>query len=231
MNDIKRNQRKNKEKRHVGIVGGSFDPITIGHIELAKFVLSSEIGIDEIWLMPCDSHVQKDIKTPNGHRLNMCQISIRDENNPINVSDYEFQHEILGGTCNLLNHISNNKCLFDYEFYFVIGMDNANNFHKWINYKELLEKAKFIVVPRKGFSRNANVDWYFKPPHIFLDKPNNIPNISSTEVRDEIRMLNELENSNDTYDQEAYDMLETCLLKSVGFNVLEYIKEQKIYHE
>jgi len=215
-------------KRKVGIIGGAFDPVTIGHVDLAKFVLNSEVGIDEIWLQPCHSHACKNIQTSTEHRLNMCHHASRDENQII-VSYYEYCYEIGGGTLNFLNHISNNPDYLGYEFYFVIGMDNANEFHKWIKYDELLQKAKFIVVPRKGCDRQVNVNWYLNSPHIFLDKPNDIPNISSTQIREEIRILKELEDSSDIYDNEAYAMLETSLIDNIGSDVLDYIRQNKIY--
>ena len=66
----------------------------------------------------------------------------------------------------------------------IIGLDNANTFDKWVNYQDLERLAQFVVVPRKGVVRNPDVDWYLKPPHIFLNRETNIQEVSSTEIRE-----------------------------------------------
>jgi len=42
-------------KKKIGILGGAFDPITKGHIQIAHFVLLNT-DIEEIWIVPCYSH-------------------------------------------------------------------------------------------------------------------------------------------------------------------------------
>jgi nicotinate-nucleotide adenylyltransferase len=71
-----------------------------------------------------------------------------------------------------------------YNFSMIIGMDNANTFDKWVNY-ELLEKMiRFVVVPRPGCKIDTSVNWYHKPPHIFMGYcDSNIEPISSTLFR------------------------------------------------
>jgi len=77
-----------------------------------------------------------------------------------------------------------NKLIKEYpkiNFGFIIGQDNADTIHKWINYKELIEKTSFCV-----FSRNDKKclqNWYMKKPHSFIRKD---LNISSTMVRNKI---------------------------------------------
>jgi len=103
----------------------------------------------------------------------------------INVFDYEIKNNISGGTSVLIERICKDPDYKDFfDIYFVIGMDNANNLHEWINYEQLKKTVKFVVVPRKGVNRDASVNWYLKEPHLYLDGAKiNIPDTSSTEVR------------------------------------------------
>ena len=75
------------------------------------------------------------------------------------------------------------------DFSLVIGMDNANTFDNWINYKELERLIPFIVVPRIGVQPDPKVDWYLKPPHIYLNGENPPKDTSSTKVRDIFKKL------------------------------------------
>ena len=60
--------------RRVGILGGSFDPITEGHLTLAAGVVQSG-AVDEVWLMPCGERPDKpSLTTSVMHRYIMTQI-------------------------------------------------------------------------------------------------------------------------------------------------------------
>ena len=64
---------------NIGILGGSFDPITCGHIDLAKYVLNSQYNIDQIWLLPCYKSLTGKKLQDSIHRLNMCELAIQNE--------------------------------------------------------------------------------------------------------------------------------------------------------
>jgi nicotinic acid mononucleotide adenylyltransferase len=66
----------------------------------------------------------------------------------------------------------------------IIGMDNANTFDKWVNYEYLKDMMRFVVVSRQGVERDPGPDWYLFRPHIFIQAEHEIPEISSTQVRE-----------------------------------------------
>lgn len=205
----------------IGILGGAFSPITKGHISLAQKVLSENL-VDQIWISPCYSHAYNKEMIPPEQRVDMCRIAINDDR--ILVSTSEIAYEMEGGTLVFIKklkelaafHSSIRHDTIKYEFYIIIGLDNANTIDKWINYKELIETVPFIVVSRKGITRDTNVDWYMKEPHKFLDTAE-IPETSSTEVREIISIsgYNDLGKLRELLDED----------------VLEYIIKNNLYKE
>ena len=168
-------------KKAIAIIGGAFNPPTVGHIKLAQFVLDTSNTFDEAWLMPCYSHMNgKDMVSPD-HRLRMCELATTVDRR-IKVFDYEIVNKLAGESYNLAKLLLNEEVAkSQYDFSMVIGMDNANTFNKWVNYAELERLMRFVVVSRKGIERKE--DWFLNKPHIFLETETDIPQISSTDIR------------------------------------------------
>lgn len=170
----------------VAILGGAFDPITVGHIQLAQYVLNSTFLFNEVWLMPCWKHLYDKKMVDAKHRLEMCKIAAQDDVR-IYVSDYEIRNKLSGKTFELVSKLCEDPALEDYTFSMIIGMDNAMSFDKWFNHEKLKEMIGFIVVPRKGYTlgRKHRGLWFMEYPHVYLghvDSP--IDEVSSTAVRD-----------------------------------------------
>ena len=197
-------------KTRVAILGGAFNPIHDGHIQLAQFVLNVSGEIDEVWLMPAYNHMYNKNMESAEHRLAMCEIAAKKDAR-IKVFDYEIRNQLKGETYYFCKRLKEEKELTEkYQFAMIIGLDNANTFDKLVNYQELERLTQFIVVPRAGVTRNPDVDWYLQRPHIFLNRETNIQDISSTEIR------NEIKNG-------------TGIPKSLDNDVYDYIKQHKLY--
>lgn len=173
-------------KTKVALLGGAFNPITLGHIQLAQFVLNTSGQFDEVWIMPTYNHMYNKKMLSPEQRLEMCRL-VANVDRRIKVFDYEIKNQLSGETFYLFKRLLQEKELVDkYDFSLIIGLDNANTFDKWVNYEELERLAKFVIVPRKGYKRDESVDWYLKPPHIFLNTETDIIEISSTDIRNMI---------------------------------------------
>merc|ERR1719329_1706728 len=118
--------------KRIAILGGSFDPITNGHIVSACEVLHADHA-DEVWIVPCGARPDKpSLRTPYRHRLLMCHQSV-DTNFgsrfPIRVSDIEML-EPRAMPCYDLMH----KLKHEYpekDFMFVIGTDLFDDLDQW----------------------------------------------------------------------------------------------------
>lgn len=209
-------------KTKVAILGGAFNPIHNGHIQLAQFVLNTSGEFDEVWLMPANDHMYNKDMVSSEHRLKMCEIAASVDNR-IKVFDYEIKNKLKGETYYFFKRLKEEKELTEkHQFTMIIGLDNANTFDKWVNYKELENLAQFVVVPRKGVERDISVDWYLQKPHIFLNSETDIINISSTEIR---HMIDQTQMTM----PEMMHQREEDILKYLNKDVLEYIRTNKLY--
>jgi nicotinate-nucleotide adenylyltransferase len=205
-------------KLKVAIFGGAFNPITLGHIQTAQFILNTSREFDEVWLMPSFKHMyNKNMVSPE-HRLNMCEIASKVDGR-IKVFPYEIDNQLSGSTYNFVKRLKEEKKLTEkHNFSLIIGMDNANTFDKWVNYNELDRLIQFVVIPRTGIKRDESVNWYLNYPHIYLKDENKILEVSSTLVRKELEVFYDTNGKN-------YKLL----LKYLDKNVLEYIINNKLY--
>jgi len=218
LNKINRRREQYKSlgrKIKVALYGGAFNPITNGHIQTAKFVLDTSNEFDEVWILPCFHHMYNKNMAPAEQRLEMCKIAAEIDKR-IKVFDYEIKNKFFGETFYFVKRLKDEKELMEmYQFSMIIGQDNANTFHTWVNYQELERMMRFVVIPRRGFKRDTNVDWYLKPPHIFLNKEKTgIIEVSSTVVRNMLK------------DNDNNDLINLNLIDK---NVFSYIDDRNLY--
>jgi nicotinate (nicotinamide) nucleotide adenylyltransferase len=200
-------------KKSVAIYGGAFNPITKGHIQVAQFVLNSSGHFDEVWLMPAYQHMNNKKMESAQDRLKMCELAAAVDGR-IKVFDYEIKHQLAGETFKLVKQLTTDEAYEAFDFAFIMGLDNANSFHKWVNFEHLEKLMKFVIVPRKGVKRDLEVDWYLKAPHIFMnDEEPDILEVSSTMIR------------NIFANNEGHEKLKDYMNQEV----LEYIQLHQLY--
>lgn len=139
----------------LGIFGGSFDPIHIGHLIIAEFA-REYMKLDKVIFIPVGNPSHREDNLVSAiDRYNMVKIAI--SNNPyFEVSDIEISHKKLNYTYDTLLEIKNNY--ENSEIFEIIGEDSADYLHKWKNYNELLKMCKFLVFKREGFDYISNHD-------------------------------------------------------------------------
>lgn len=203
------------QRKQIALLGGAFDPPTLGHIAIARFVLDN-LDIEQVWLVPCYKHMYNKEMSSVEHRLTMLGYVIEDDGR-IKVCDYEIVHKLGGETYHFVNHLMDGTLSQTYEFSYIIGMDNANHFDRWYNFEELERLIRFVVVPRVGDERDTNVDWYFNPPHIFLRSDKPLPDTASSVVRKEVASRRKVQATRET------------LKRMLNPNVLGYIERNNLY--
>jgi nicotinate (nicotinamide) nucleotide adenylyltransferase len=197
-------------KLRVAILGGAFDPIHKGHLEVAAEVLRLA-AVDEVWLMPCFEHLAGKSMAPAEHRLEMCRLAVR-EVRAVSVFDYEIRRQFRGETYHLIkNLLAEEVARVRCDFSLVIGQDNADGFASWTNAEGLERLMPFLVVPRQGSPAPRASAWYLRPPHRYLEGSRQEFAISSTEVRQRLRER----------DPRVADL--------VAPQVLDYIRTQGLY--
>ena len=79
--------------RKIGIMGGTFNPIHIGHLMLSEWAMDA-VGLDEIWIIPAGQPYKKAEETilPGQERLHMAELAVR-ENKRISCLDLEIERK------------------------------------------------------------------------------------------------------------------------------------------
>ena len=153
-----------------GIFGGSFNPIHVGHIALAKAVLQ-QCPLDEVWLMvsPQNPLKQEADLLADELRLQLSQKALEGVGG-VRAVDYEFRLPRPSYTWNTLQHLSQDYP--DRQFVLLIGGDNWAHFDRWRHWKDILRNYDVIVYPRDNYPGTINMP--------LLD-------VSSTEIRRRVR--------------------------------------------
>ncbi len=135
--------------RRIGILGGSFNPIHVGHAIIASYIVESDL-IDSLWLMVSPQNPLKENSTlaSDYHRLRMTELVSRRLEN-VETSAFEFDLPRPSYTIDTLNAL---QAKFpDDEFYLVIGADNWCLFDKWKSGEEIISKYHILIYPRRGY--------------------------------------------------------------------------------
>lgn len=167
---------------NVAFLGGSFNPIHLGHIQAAQAILNASKFIDEVWLMPCNNSLYGKNLEDGHHRIEMCKLAARVDGR-IKVCGWEIENNVSGETHHLLKSFLEAKDFQNYKFHFAIGLDNAYKCPNWVNWKYVERAVPFIVIPRKGEKVAEGQHWFHRAPHMILHDDNKIMEASSTDVR------------------------------------------------
>ena len=132
----------------IGFFGGSFNPPTNGHINLAKKAIS-ECNLDKVIFVPMGDLYEKKNLVSAKHRFNMLKIACLSDNvNNFEVSDLEIKEKKRLFAIEAFRIIE--KKYPEAEKFFIMGADNFINILNWKESEELLNKYKYIVFEREN---------------------------------------------------------------------------------
>jgi nicotinate-nucleotide adenylyltransferase len=210
--------------RSVGILGGTFNPPHLGHVELARHA-HDELRMERVVLMPARIPPHKPAELDPGaeHRLAMCRLAVAGEPG-LAVCALEIEREGPSYTVDTLNAI--HAIEPEAELTFIVGADIARTLPAWREPAKVLELARLAVAARAGSSReqvlstvasvagpqgagtSADAGERSAPEVRFLDMP--MIDVSSSMVRDRVARGEPLE-------------------PIVGPRVARYIADQGLY--
>lgn len=165
------------EPKKIGIYSGSFNPVHLGHLKLAEYIVENDI-VDEVWFVvsPCNPLKNQLDLLDEYLRLEMLIFAIQ-SNPKFKASDVEFSMPIPSYSIDTLHHLSSQYP--NYQFILIIGSDNALIFDQWKSYNQLLTKFPILVYPRNGYDFSEVAELY--PQMQLLSTP--YYEISSTQIR------------------------------------------------
>ncbi|MGD8778294.1 MAG: nicotinate-nucleotide adenylyltransferase [Ignavibacteria bacterium] len=163
----------------IGIFGGTFDPIHLGHLITTQIVYEKR-KLDKIIFIPAFISPHKIHKFASSpvHRLNMLKYAIEDFDH-FDISNIELNKQEISYT---INTIAELKKIYD-NIELIIGFDNLVVFDKWYKSDEIIKMVELIVMKRSFDKEVKNIHKYFGEA-VFVDTPN--IEISSTEIRDRV---------------------------------------------
>lgn len=135
----------------IGILGGSFDPIHNGHINMAVCAYK-EYNLDKVILMPAAHSPNKDESTMTSFedRYEMCRLAA-EGCDYIEVSDFENTFAERSYTYRTLTRYKELHPKDD--LYFIMGGDSLDYFDKWYHPEIIASKCTILVIVRESFER------------------------------------------------------------------------------
>jgi len=134
----------------IGILGGTFNPVHIGHLILAEEA-REKLGLDKVIFIPTALPPHKDNVNiaPAEDRLKMLKLATK-SNKYFSVSDIEIKRQGRSYTIDTIKALTN-KYKND-ELYFIIGSDLLKYLNEWKDLSQILKMVKFIAATRPGYS-------------------------------------------------------------------------------
>lgn len=196
--------------KKVGIMGGTFNPIHLGHLIMAEAAVET-YDLDEILFIPSGTSYLKENVMDAKTRITLTGVAIED-NPKFALSTLEVDR---GGNSYSYETLSDlKKENPNTEYYFIAGADSIFQIEKWMHPEKIFENCIIIAAIREGFSREA-----FEAQVIFLTKkynadirvlPARVVDITSTNIRELIK-------NNQSFRYMVHQ------------NVHDYIEKHKIY--
>ena len=146
--------------QRVGVLGGTFNPIHIGHLAIANYMLEFT-ELEQLWFVLSPQNPLKEKKSllADYHRLELTRRAVDNEDR-FRITDIEFKMPKPSYTIDTLTYLCEKNPGHDFQL--IMGSDGLKNFHQWKNSQQIQEKFHRLVYPRPGIesielSRHTNI--------------------------------------------------------------------------
>ncbi len=194
---------KTADTSKIGILGGTFDPVHLGHLRTAEEI-GQELRLEKVYLIPAASppHKTHDPVTSFDHRLAMVRLAIR-ESEVLEAMDLEGRRAGLSYSCDTLKELKS-RFGVNSQIFFLIGSDAFFEIRTWKDHEKLFDYAHFVLIPRSGHDpetldgfilgldesakrqQGKNVYTMHSGNHVII-QPSTVMEISGTRIRNMVR--------------------------------------------
>jgi nicotinate-nucleotide adenylyltransferase len=143
--------------KKIGLYGGSFDPVHLGHLLVAQSACE-EVGLDRLFFIPAaQSPFKPEMQpTPAAERLRLLRLALAGKSN-YEIDEQEIRR---GGVSYSIDTVRDYAKRFPgAELFYLIGADHVPSLGKWRQADELARMVQFVAIPRPGQPENV-----FLPP-------------------------------------------------------------------
>jgi len=135
----------------VGLLGGTLDPIHVGHLETAC-AAKRALNLDLVYVLPSSvpPHRSQQPVASSHHRFAMTALAVNGMDG-LKASDIELSAPGVSYTADTLTRFASSTALAASQIFFITGADAFAEIETWHRYPEVLDLANFIVVSRPGF--------------------------------------------------------------------------------
>lgn len=177
-----------------GILGGTFDPLHNGHLNIA-YEAAERLNLDKIVFIPAGNppHKKGNLVTDASIRYKMVENAIKDEY-IFEIDNYEINRKDLSFTYVTLEYLRKKEP--STEWYFISGADCLIEMESWKNIKRILELCHFVVFSRPGYKKvdledqKEKIQKKYNTDIILLDLP--LMDISASYIREKVRCNNNI---------------------------------------
>jgi nicotinate-nucleotide adenylyltransferase len=170
--------------KHIGIMGGTFDPIHIGHLLAAE--MAKEAGkLDAVWFLPT-------YHPPHKHHKMGASAEARKRMVKLAIADVDYFHlELMelergGISYSIDTAIQLTQLYPDVRFTWIIGGDMAQYLPQWVRIEELVQYVSFLGLTRPGYAYECSLLPEFIRDRVLYHEMPSL-DISSTMIRERVR--------------------------------------------
>ena len=175
------------QKKYIGILGGSFDPVHKGHLNISKIAINKFKLKKIYWVITKKNPFKNETFYTLDERIKFAKKISRTQKK---IQTIHLENVIKSPrSIDMINYFISKKNIKN--ICFIIGSDNLIRFHKWKSWKKIVKLVKLIVFSRKGYDRKGMksiVVKNFKNKIIFIK--NKHITISSTQLKNQTSLNN-----------------------------------------
>lgn len=142
---------------NIGVLGGTFNPIHLGHIYMAREA-SEKLGLNRVIFMvnAVPPHKKLAYCTASHHRLNMVKLALKDEDKFF-IDEYETHRKTRSYTYKTIDYISQMTDKSN-TIFLIIGADSLMQLDSWKHFERLFERCSFAVIPRDNYDDKSCIE-------------------------------------------------------------------------
>ncbi len=171
-------------RRKVGLFGGTFDPIHLGHVKIAE-TIHRQLQLDGIIFLPSGIPPHKTGLQLSDNLIRQKMVEAAIATYPFfSCSDFDLNRKTPSYTIETLRHFYHSALGRTADFFFIMGQDSLENLASWRYAAKLSQYAKLIVYPRSDDRFECPS---FLGPEDLITVNAEILQVSSTQIRQMVR--------------------------------------------